>query len=96
MGLCLLGQTLGFLVQQKDKLGSEAQFRKPQRSCVATCRVETRRDERGAGARVWQFSHSLTDNGIVTKAHYLSTPGARSGNSSVGIMPDHSYSRYAR
>jgi hypothetical protein len=45
---------------------------------------------------VWQFSHSLTDKGIVIKAHCLSTTGARSGNRSVEIMPDHSYSRYAR
>jgi hypothetical protein len=32
------------------------------------------------------------DKGIDIKAHYLSTPGARSGNSPVGIMPNHSYS----
>jgi hypothetical protein len=31
-----------------------------------------------------------TDKGIAIKAHYLSTTRARSGNSPVGIMPNHS------
>jgi hypothetical protein len=34
---------LGFPVQQKDKLNSEAQFRKPWHARVVTCRVESRR-----------------------------------------------------
>jgi hypothetical protein len=34
---------LVFPVHQKDKLGSEAQFRKPRRTRIMTCRVETRR-----------------------------------------------------
>jgi hypothetical protein len=38
----------------------------------------------------------LIDKGIVTKAYYLSTPGARLGNSPVGIMPIHSYSQNMR
>jgi hypothetical protein len=33
-----------------------------------------------------------SDKGIATKAHYLNTPRAHSGNSPVGIMPNHSYS----
>jgi hypothetical protein len=37
-----------------------------------------------------------TDKGIDIKAHYLSTPGACSGNSPVGIMPNHSCSRNTR
>jgi hypothetical protein len=36
------------------------------------------------------------DKGIDIKAHYLSTPGAHSGNSPTGIMPNHSYSRNTR
>jgi hypothetical protein len=40
------------------------------------------------------FTH--TDKGIVTKAYYLSTPGAHSGNSPVGIMCNHSYSQNTR
>jgi hypothetical protein len=60
-----LGQTLGFPVQQKDKLGSEAQFRKPRCARIVTCRVVSSRDETskrgGGGARVWHFSsHLLT------------------------------------
>jgi hypothetical protein len=51
-----LGQTFGFPVQQKDKLGSETQFRKPRRArCDESSRVET--SERGGGARVWHFTH---------------------------------------
>jgi hypothetical protein len=36
------------------------------------------------------------NKGIAIKAHYLSTPRAHSGNSPVGIMPNHSYSRNTR
>jgi hypothetical protein len=37
-----------------------------------------------------------TDKGIDTKAHYLSTPGARLGNSPMVIRPMHSYSQNMR
>jgi hypothetical protein len=53
-----------FPVQQKDKLGSEAQFRKPRRARVrrvVSSQVEMSERGGGGGARVWHFSsHSLT------------------------------------